>query len=539
MKKDNGSFGKKDHVNPYSGRIGLVYARVSSKRKETEGSGLQSQEGRCIADLKRIGVKYGKSFLDSYSGGGDFMSRPAMREMIDFIDLNPHMRFMVIFDDISRLARDVFFHIKLRTEFRKRDVELRCLNYNFDESEEGEFAELIFAGKAELDRKQNRRQVIQKQKARLELGYWAFGSKKGYTMTKTSEHGMLSIPNREGLEILKIAIEGFADGTFVRKIDACDFLIKNGFWKRKYACAYIDKFALILKDPFYMGDIEYKTWGVARRKGKHEAIISEETYNRVQMRLGAKGLTKRIRRDTSEEFYLRGLVLCSACLYHLTGAWTRARGKLFPYYFCQNGDCEFCKKSIRKDVIEGQFKELLEKNKLKSEVGDLIQLVFDQVWKEEITNIKVQEKSVENRKNVLENKVNQLTNMICDARTDKVKKLLEDQLVRVADELEECDKPISDLDLSIPYQNALNKAVGLIKNPYSVWEKLPVTEKHQLFYFLFEGKLEYSKKEGYRNDKLPYAVRLFEDFATSNTQDVEMAVSKPRAYRNTKWFYNV
>jgi len=80
------------------------------------------------------------------------MKRPAMKKMLEYIDAHPHKKYVVVFDDLSRFARDVFFHIKLRAEFRKRDVILRCLNYNFDESEEGEFAELIFAGKAELDR---------------------------------------------------------------------------------------------------------------------------------------------------------------------------------------------------------------------------------------------------------------------------------------------------------------------------------------------------------------------------------------------------
>jgi DNA invertase Pin-like site-specific DNA recombinase len=206
--------------NPYENRIGLVYARVSSKRQETEGSGLQSQEGRCISDLRSMGVPYEKSFLDSYSGGGDFMNRPAMRAMLDYIDANPHKKFVVIFDDLSRLARDVEFHFKLKVAFRMRDVVLRCLNYNFDESEEGEFTELIFAGKAQLDRKQNRRQVIQKMKARLDAGYWTFGTKRGYDLIKDPRHGKISIPNKDGLGPLREALEAFATGNLPRKIDS-------------------------------------------------------------------------------------------------------------------------------------------------------------------------------------------------------------------------------------------------------------------------------------------------------------------------------
>src|SRR5581483_10616265 len=158
-------------VNEGGGKVGLVYARVSSKRQELDGTGLQSQEGRCIKELASLDVPYEKSFFDSYSGGGDFMKRPAMRAMLAYIDANPHKQFLVVFDDLKRFARDVEFHLKLKAAFKVRGVGLRCLNYNFDESPEGRFSETVIAAQAELERHQNRRQVIQKQKSRLELGY--------------------------------------------------------------------------------------------------------------------------------------------------------------------------------------------------------------------------------------------------------------------------------------------------------------------------------------------------------------------------------
>ena len=134
----------------HAGRVGLVYARVSSVGQANYGHGLESQETRCINDLKSRGVPYVQSFLDSFTGKGDFMNRPAMRELIAYIDAHPHQKFLVIFDDLKRFARDVEFHIKLRAAFRTRNVALHCLNFNFDDSPEGEFAELIMAGQAQL-----------------------------------------------------------------------------------------------------------------------------------------------------------------------------------------------------------------------------------------------------------------------------------------------------------------------------------------------------------------------------------------------------
>ena len=89
------------------------------------------------------------------------------------------------------------------------------------------------------------------------------------------------------------------------------------------------------------------------------------------------------------------------------------------------------------------------------------------------------------------------------------------------------EDPIAKADLKIPYRTALNKSIGLLRSPYFAWKKLGLVEQHRLFYFIFTEKLEYAEKEGYRTDKLPSAVRLFEDFVNQNPLDVEMAGVEP------------
>ena len=49
-----------------------------------------------------------------------------------------------------------------------------------------------------------------------------------------------------------------------------------------------------------------------------------------------------------------------------------------------------------------------------------------------------------------------------------------------------------------------------------------IREAQKLFHFIFLDKLPYSKKTGYRTDNLPSATRLFEEFVSTNSQDVEM-----------------
>lgn len=524
---------KEDNINPYKDREGLIYARVSSKRQEVEGSGLDSQELRCVNDLLSIKVPHTKTFQDSYTGAGDFMKRPAMKDLLEYVDERPHKKFVVVFDDLKRFARDTEFHFKLRATFKIRNVSLRCLNYNFDDTPEGVFTETIFAAQGQLEREQNKRQVIQKQKARLELGYWAFGSKKGYKMTKSPQHGTISIPYGKEARILREALEGFASGKFVRKVDVCKFLVENKFWTKQSPEKYIDKLTKFISDPFYAGFIEYPAWEVERRLGKHKGIISLETFEFNQKRLGNLDFGKRIRVDTSDDFPLRGLLVCADCKSHLTAGWIKGRNKKHPYYWCQKKSCNSYWKTHNREVIESGFAELLQNTKLKEDVSSLVELVFNKVWGEKISNLKHSQKNAQAQKLKAENKIEEITNLMLAAKSETLKHAYENQIERIGEEIEKIDSEpkLEQLDLNVPYRTALHKAKQLIRSPYSVWVNLSTKEQQSLFYFIFENKLAYSRIEGYRTAQLPSAIRLFEDFTTSDTQDVEMRGIEPRCRR--------
>jgi site-specific DNA recombinase len=512
--------------NPYAGLEGLIYPRVSSKRQELEGSGLQSQEGRCISFLKSINVPHTKTFPDSFSGGGDFMKRPAMGAMLAYIDAHPYKRFIVVFDDLKRFARDVEFHIKLRAAFKMRNVELHCLNYNFDESPEGRFTEIIFAAQGELEREQNKRQVIQKMKARLEIGYWPFARRRGYDMVKDPAHGKIYVANKEGKTILKQALEGFASGNLVRRVDVARFLFSSGFWKtsKRTPEHFIDDVTAMLGDPFHAGYVEYVKWGVARRIGQHKGIISLDTYDLNQKRLNKESSKLRIRLDVSPEFPLRGLITCSECGQKFTGAFCK---KVYPYYYCVTKECPARSKMIPRKELENNFNSLLRSNRLKSEMDELIQLTFDRVWKEEAVILKQQEAVKQRSKKDLEDKLRELTELARITRSDIVRRAYEDQIEETAKDLESSDSSGLKHDLGVPYRTALAKSIGMLKNPVTIWEKVDVVEKHRLYFFLFESRLSYAKYDGFRTSKLLSCTRIFGEFVDTNSVAVDPSGIEP------------
>jgi DNA invertase Pin-like site-specific DNA recombinase len=217
---------------PLEGRFGLIYTRVSSKRQESEGNGLKSQEKRCRQKAKELGVNVTQVFAESATGGGDFtINRPVLVGLIKHIQENRDKRFVVFIDDLKRLARDLVSHMQIRSLLLSLDAHLVCTNYTFEDTPEGEAMEGVTAIFNQLERKQNRRQVIQKITARHHGGYNGFRAPIGYTKTKHVVLGKIDVPNEKSKDI-KEALEGFAGMRFITKSDVVRFL-QEKMWSAK------------------------------------------------------------------------------------------------------------------------------------------------------------------------------------------------------------------------------------------------------------------------------------------------------------------
>jgi site-specific DNA recombinase len=525
MDNEMGSFRKK---NLYENRVGLIYARVSGRKQRTEGHGLESQEQRCLTKLEEENILYERSFFDSFTGGGDFMNRPAMREMLEFIDENPHKSFVVIFDDLKRFARDTEFHLKLRSAFKIRDVIPKCLNYDFDDSPEGIYVETIQAAHNQLERQQNQRQVIQKQQARLRNGYWAFCAPLGYKKIKDPIHGTIDIPTKDS-EFIKEALEGFANRRFPNKIDAVRYLQEKGIISNnQHPNKGIVTFTNLLKNPFYAGFIEFPKWEVERRKGHHKEIIDIETFEKNQ-RVLEGNTSPFVRKDIREDFFLRGLVNCSCCGKKLTGASSRSKtGKLHPYYKCANKECDMYGKSIRAKDIHSEFDTLLGQLRASEDLINLSLAIFEDAWKTEIENLKKEREEKNKTQEKIEFEIERYTSLAVRTTNPTVLKQYEKQIQKLGEEIEILEKNLEiGNDYSIPYRTSSKEVLSVLKNPYSVWKNYDVYQKQKFFYFIFNQNLEYDKKEGYRTPNYTLPIKIFETIENNEPNVVETVGFEP------------
>lgn len=363
--------------------------------KKSEGHGLESQEHRCRDFADQKGYEVEKVFRDSFTGGGDFTKRPAMSEMLSYIDSKPYNRYVVIFDDLKRLARDVEQHLGLKKAFEMRKVRVECPNFAFSDSPEGQYVETIMAAGAQLEREQNRRQVLQKMKARLEIGCWCFPAvPQGYVYKKDPVYGMIPVIDQSKGTIIREALEGYASGRFLGQEDVRLFLQeKDLFGGKPVYLAYVKR---ILTNVFNAGYVEYAPWEVSRRLGKHEALIDLQTYEKIQERLSTK-TTTHVKNFLNEDFPLRSFVVCNDCRQPMTASWSTGSSAKFAYYRCKTKNCNERNKSIPKKVIEKQFEEILGRIKPSSAMLILVKVIVADVWKKKEAQIIGQRSEIEKK----------------------------------------------------------------------------------------------------------------------------------------------
>jgi len=505
----------------------VIYCRVSSERQVNEGHGLNSQEKRCRDFANNKGYKVVKAFYDEGVSGGLF-ERPAMKNLINYLDTNVAEQFVIIFDDLARFARDVKVHIQLKSELVSRGAKLECLNFNFDDSEESEYAELVLAAGNQYQRKQNRRSVIQKMKARVEAGYWPFCYPPGLTNIRHPLHGKLLTPHEPKASIFKETIEAFRDGQLNTLEDTQSFInkkYKEHNINEEISISGVDR---VLKNILYAGWIEYKPWGVPLQKGKHEGFITKETYDAVQEKLASKSKAP-LRRDYNLDFPLRGFVVCSLCKKPVTASWHKGRsGKKYAHYFCKQWGCPGFGKVVRKEIIEPKFETLISGLTPNKDVINLAKAILMDIWHN-------RDKVEEGDRSVLMAEIEeigakkrQFMERIGKTSSEELIKEYEGEIEKLLVKKKELEKKLpTKIYETENFGTAYDLVMTRIERPIQMWQSENYRDKRLLLEMYFEQKLAYDLKTGFGTADLACLVKLITTKEASKNHLVEMGGVEP------------
>lgn len=493
----------------------VIYCRVSSKSQETDGHGLESQETRCREYANSKGYSVEATFPDTITGGGNFMKRPGMVALLSYLDAQPQENYVVIFDDLKRFARDTRFHLDLRDSFRDRGAIIECLNFKFDDSPEGEFIETIMAAQGALERKQNGRQVAQKMRARMQNGFWIHNAPAGYKYASEKGLGKVLVRDEPLASIVVEGFEGYAMGRFETHAEVKRFFESHpDFPRNNRGIITQQRVADILINPLYTGYICSKTYGIDWLEGHHKALITIQTFDKVQER--HKGVARApMRKNIGNDFALRGFVTCGDCSTPLRSSWTKGRNQRYPYYLCQTKTCASYGKSIPRDKLEAEIGNIIKDLQPNQTMLDLVKVMFRSAWDqrlaqadETIKSAKRQIKALEKQTEALLTRIVHATNAsVVNAYEDKIATLEQNKL-RLGEQLAIHGLPTG------TFEEKLEPALQFLANPWKLWDSGQITLQRAVLRLAFTERLIYHQKRGARTPKTSLPFKALENDST-------------------------
>lgn len=287
-----------------------LYIRVSTDAQREEGYSIDAQKEMLSAYCVSRQISDYEFYIDGGFTGSN-IDRPEMQRLIEDIKLGRISHVIVYkLDRLSRSQKDTLYLIE--DVFNPHGVSFVSLNENMDTSTPIGRAMLgIMSAFAQLERETIRERTRMGMKERVKNGYWPGGGKVPFGYDYDREKGIL-VPNADADKV-RLMYELYLRGWSMMKIAS------------EVGLRYDRLAEQIIRRKTNTGVICYKG---AEYKGRHEAIVSEETYN-----MAMEMLERRSRGGlTSSKNLLSGLIYCGVCGAKMRyQKWGKAGYKIYCY----------------------------------------------------------------------------------------------------------------------------------------------------------------------------------------------------------------
>ncbi len=502
----------------------VAYYRVSSDKQVNDGNGLDSQQWSCEAWAKRNGYKIDRFFIDAAKTGTKTAGRDQLAEMIDYLSKIKEPR-LVLFYDISRLARNAGDFLKLRKAIEQKGHKLATCKGVLENTPVGKFVATIEAANAELFADQNRERTITGMREAARNGYWITQPPKGYQFIKVGARKELK--RLEPLaSIIQSAQEQFASAKLVSQTDVVNFLTEQmrcaGLSVPRNVFDYVKR---ILTDRKYTGIFAYPKYDIPVQKWHIEPLISTETFNLIQDRMAGRNRIKHKKYNKNDpSFPLKGFITCPECGFPLTGSGTK--GGKYPYYQCQNRKCpKKALANISPDNLHREFEsEILNKIAPNENVIALARALGNKEYTER--NKSASMNTDTKKKRILAICDEQV--LITDSYIRATSDIMRNALTAKIDSLEyekltlqsEIDNHQDEL---MPFNDAFGYVADFISRPIEAWKHGTYAIKQLVLNLCFSDRLSYNKADKFGTVHLSPIFGMFNTFSGDNSLMVPAA----------------
>jgi DNA invertase Pin-like site-specific DNA recombinase len=345
-------------------RQAVVYVRVSSKEQEKEGFSIPAQLKllKEYAAANRFAVAQEYVDVETAKQTG----RAAFGEMVAYLKAHPSVRVMLV-EKTDRLYRNLkdwvtVDELEVEIHFPKEGV---LLSRESRSSEKFMHGIKVLMAKNYIDNLSEEARKGMQEKA--EQGIWPTKSPLGYRNITGPDGKKIIATDPAIAPLIAKLFEWYAHGDISLKEAARKVHAAGLAYPKSGAKVPVSTIHTILRNRLYTG---WFKWNGKLIQGKHEAIVSNDLWERVQGVLDGRFARKAKR--GKHDFAFSGLIACQACGCAVVGEIKKER---YVYYHCTGyadkcqGNPASCRsRYVREEALEQQFTDLLGRLKFDDEV---------------------------------------------------------------------------------------------------------------------------------------------------------------------------
>ncbi len=512
----------------------IIYCRVSSAKQVKEWNWLSSQEKRCRDYAENtLWISVEKVFNDEWVSWWVF-ERKSIQELFKYIDSNKSQNYIVIFEDLNRLSRDIQVHSLLKAEFKKRWVELASPNFQFEESPEWDFKENISVVVAQYEKDKNKQRVNSRMRARLEQWFWCFRVPIWFTYSECKNGWKIVVQDEQKAKVIKKWFEDYSNGIIDTTSELIKFFHKKWLHivdiNKKWNYKSLSTINNLLRNVLYTGYLELPKWNISLRKAKHSGIISMETYEKIQQRLISKSKKQRYiesnanRNDISTDFPLRGFLYCEESNGMLSSGWSRWKKEKFPYYtYPKKSSMKW--KWINRDNFHKDFESYLENIKPSDEFFEAFEYIVKQKIEERNKDKIIYKEKLQQEIKQIDKKIHTYINRIWNTQSEILISNYEWEIEKLELEKKKKTQEINQelKNVWTPLKNKIKK----FKNSLDIWKKWNLENQKDLIKNIFPQGIPINKKKQVWTPTFSLIYQAFEVSKVSKIQLVELMGFEP------------
>ena len=353
----------------------VAYLRVSSKDQvktdyNPEGISIPAQREKIHERGQELGSTKATEFIDPGRTATTIDKRPEFQAMIAYIREHPNVRYVIVYM-LSRFARNRLDDAIMVATLEKLGVRLiSAVEKSIDDTPTGRMLHGMLAVINEYSSAQSGADISYKMGQKAKNGGTISRAPVGYlnVAERIDDREIRTViidPVRAPL--IRVAFELYATGEY-SLADLVDELYERGFRMPRYGRypterpISVSRLAVLIHDRYYIGWITYEG---EEFKGRHEPLISEDLFDRVQDIANSRSQAQELRRV--HHHTLKGSLFCGSCLRRrgerrrmIIQHATNRFGSVYRYFFCMGRyehTCElpYIQISRVEDAIEAHY----------------------------------------------------------------------------------------------------------------------------------------------------------------------------------------